>query len=120
MNRIYFEALMITIKMGKKFRLYIFCCLNFLLFSLRGFENPIFISHKFLAFGKAPLMLRIICKTLLILFLFYNLLFLFIHSELLFSKTLLFKKKLFLLMTIKNDQLTTLMMTKVRKKNQNN
>ena len=54
---------MVTIKMGKKIWLYIFCCLN-LLFSLKGSENRIFISDKFLAFGNAPLMLRIICKTL--------------------------------------------------------
>ena len=53
---------------GKKIRLYIFCYLNSLLFSLRGSENRIFISDKFLAFGNAPLMLRIICKTLLIFF----------------------------------------------------
>ena len=98
---------MVTIKMGKRIRLYIFCCLNFLLFSLRGSENRIFISDKFRAFGNAPLMLKIICKTLLILFLFCNLLFLFIHSKLLFSKILLLKEKQFLLMTIKNYQLTT-------------
>ena len=69
-----------------------FCFLLFLLFSLRWSENRIFISDKFRAFGNAPLMLKIICKTLLILF-FYNLLFLFIHSKLLFSKILLLKKK---------------------------
>ena len=84
---------MVTIKMGKRIMLYIFCCLNFLLFSLRGSENRIFISDKFRAFGNAPLMLKIICKTLLILFLFCNLSFLFIHSKLLFSKILLCKKK---------------------------
>ena len=83
---------MVTIKMGKKNRLYILCCLNFSLFSLRGSENRIFISGKFLAFGNAPLMLRIICKTSLILYLFCKLLFLFIHSKLLFSQTLLLKK----------------------------
>ena len=86
---------MVTIKMGKKIRLYIFCCLNSLLFSLRGSENRIFISDKFRAFGNAPLMLDIICKTLLILLLFCNLLFLFIHSKLLFSKILLLKKNNF-------------------------
>ena len=50
---------MVTIKMGKRIRLYIFCCLNFLLFSLRGSENSIFISDKFRAFGNAPLMPKI-------------------------------------------------------------
>ena len=82
---------MVTIKVGKRIRLYIFCCLNFLLFSLRWSENRIFISDKFLAFGNAPLMHKVICKTLLILSLFSNLLFLFIHSKLLSSKTLLLK-----------------------------
>ena len=96
---------MATIKMGKKIRLYIFCCLNFLSFSLRGSENHIFISDKFFTFGNATLMLRIICKILLIIFVFCNLLFLFIHSKLLFNKNLLLKKKN-LLMTIKNYQLT--------------
>ena len=91
----YFEALMVIIKMGGKIRLYTFCCLSFLLFSLRGSENRIFISDKFLVFGNAPLMVRIICKSLLILFSFCNLLFLFIHSNLLFSKTLLLKKNNF-------------------------
>ena len=59
-----------------------------------GSENRIFICDKFRAFGNAPLMLKIICKTL-ILFLFCNLLFLFIHSKLLFSKILLLKKTIF-------------------------
>ena len=67
MNRIYFETLMFIIK-WEKVRLYIFCCLNILLFSLRGSENLIFISVKFCAFGKAPLILTIICKILLVLF----------------------------------------------------
>ena len=86
------KALMVTIKMGKRIRLYIFCCLNFLLFSLRESENRTFISDKCRAFGNAPLILKIICKTLLIFFLFCNLLFLFIHSKLLFSTILLLKK----------------------------
>ena len=91
-NRIYFKALMVTIKMRRKIRFYIFCCLNFLLFSLRTSKNCIFIFDKFCTFGNAPLRLKIICKTLLILFLFCNLLFLFIHSKLLSSKILLLKK----------------------------
>ena len=70
MNRICFEALMVTIKMERKIRLYIFHCLDFLLFSLRESENRIFISGKFCTFGNAPLMLNIICKTLLIFLLF--------------------------------------------------
>ena len=86
---------MVTIKMGKKIRLYIFCCLNLLLFSLRESENRIFISDKLCAFGNARLMLKIICITLLILFLFSNLLFLFMHSKLLFNKILLLKKNNF-------------------------
>ena len=85
---------MVTIKTRRKIKPYIFCCLNFLLFSLRGSENRIFISDKFCAFGNAPSMLKIICKTLLILFLFCDLLSLFIHSKLLFSKILLLKKKI--------------------------
>ena len=101
---------MVTIKIGRKIRLYIFCCLNFLLFSLRRSENRIFLSDKFCTFGNASLMLKIICKALLIFFLFFNLLFLFIHSKLLFSKILYYskkKKKKILLLTIKNYQLTT-------------
>ena len=83
---------MVTIKLRKKIRLYIFCSLIFLLFSLRGSENRIFVCEKFRAFGNVPFMFKIICKTLLILFLFCNLLFLFIHSKLVFSKILLLKK----------------------------
>ena len=45
---------------------------NFLLFSLRGSENRIFISGKFGTFKNATLMPKVICKTLLILFLFLN------------------------------------------------
>ena len=52
MDRIYFEALKIAIKMGKKIRLYIFC-LNFVLFTVRGSENHIFISDIFPAFENA-------------------------------------------------------------------
>ena len=39
-NRIYFEALLVAMKMEKRIRLYIFsfCCLNFLFFSLRRSE----------------------------------------------------------------------------------
>ena len=73
MNNIYFEALMVTVKMGKKIRSYIVCySLIFLLFSVRGSGSRTFISGKFRAFGNAPLMLKIICKTLLIPFLFCN------------------------------------------------
>ena len=82
---------MVTVKMKKRIRLYFFCCLNFLLLSLRESENCLFISDKFRAFGNEPLILKIICKTLLILFLFCNLLFLFIHSKLLFIKILILK-----------------------------
>ena len=64
---------MVTIKMGIKIRLYIFCySFFFLLFSVRGSGSRTFISRKFRAFGNAPLMLKIICKTLLIPFLFCN------------------------------------------------
>ena len=45
---------MVTIKMGKRIKLYFFCCLNFLLFSLMGSENLIFISDKFCPFESAP------------------------------------------------------------------
>ena len=71
---------------------YIFCCLNFLLFSLSDSENCIFISDKFRAFGNAPLMFKVICKTLLMLMQNFNFLFLFVHSKLLFSENLLLKK----------------------------
>ena len=71
---------MVTIKMGKRIRLYNFCCLNFLLFSLRGSENCICITDEFRAFGNAPLMLEIICKTLLILF--YSVIYIFsLHTQ---------------------------------------
>ena len=81
MNRIYFDTLMVTIKMGKKICFIFFICLNFLLFSVRGSENHIFISNKCCAFGNAPLMLKIICKTLLMQFLFCNFAFLFIQKN---------------------------------------
>ena len=59
---------MVTIKMGKKLVYIYFYCLNFLLFNLRWSENRIFISDKFCVFWNTPLMLKIICKTLLMLF----------------------------------------------------
>ena len=71
---------MVTNKIEKRIRLYIFGCLNFLLFSLRGSENGIFISDKFRAFGNAFLMLKIVCKTLWILF--YSVIyFFFLYSQ---------------------------------------
>ena len=51
MNRIYFKTLTVTIKTGRKIRLYIFHCLNFLLSSLIGSENHIFIPGKFCTLG---------------------------------------------------------------------
>ena len=90
-----FEALTVTINMGRKIRLYKYYCLNLLLLSLTGFENRIFIHGKFRTFGNAPLILKIIGKTLLMILLFRNLLFLFIHSKLLLLKILLFKKNNF-------------------------
>ena len=68
MNRIYFEALTVTIKIGKRIRLYIFsfCFLNFLFFSLRGSECFLFLVScfyfcKITVFftGNAPLILKI-------------------------------------------------------------
>ena len=68
MNRIYFEVLMVTIKIGKRIRLYIFsfCFLNFLFFSLRGSEIFLFWVScfyfcKIIVFitGNAPLILKI-------------------------------------------------------------
>ena len=68
MIRIYFEALMVTIKIEKRIRLYIFsfCCLNFLFFSLRGSEIYLrwvscFYFFKITVFitGNAPLILKI-------------------------------------------------------------
>ena len=68
MNRIYFKALMVTIKIGKIIRLYIFffCLLNFLFFSLRGSEIFLFWVSCFyfckvtvFITGNAPLILKI-------------------------------------------------------------
>ena len=68
MNRIYFEALMVTIKLGKRIRLYIFsfCFLIFLFFSLRGYEIFLFWVSCFyfckiavFITGNAPLILKI-------------------------------------------------------------
>ena len=84
MIRIYFEALMVTIKMAKKIRLYIFfCCLNFLFFSLRGSEIyfcwvSCFYFYKITVFiiGNAPLTLKIFNnKTDIYFFLIRKLLF---------------------------------------------
>ena len=85
MIRIYFEALMVTIKMKKKNRLYIFffCCLNFLFFSLRGSEIyfcwvSCFYFCKITVFiiGNAPLILKIFNnKTDIYFFLIRKLLF---------------------------------------------
>ena len=68
MIRIYFETLMVTIKMENRIRLYIFsfCCLNFLFFSLRGSEIyfcwvSCFYFCKITVFiiGNAPLIFKI-------------------------------------------------------------
>ena len=85
MNRIYFEALMVTIKIEKRIRLYIFsfCCLNFLFFSLKGYEIyfclvSCFYFCKITVFiiGNAPLILKIFNnKTDIYFFLIRKLLF---------------------------------------------
>ena len=84
MNRIYFETLMVTIKMGKRIRLYIFFSfLNFLFFSLRGSEIYLcwvscFYFCKITVFitGNAPLILKIFNdKTDIYFFLIRKLLF---------------------------------------------
>ena len=85
MNRIYFEALMVTIKIGKRIRLYIFsfCFLNFLFFSLRGSEIFLFWVSCFyfckitvFITGNAPLILKIFNnKTDIYFFLIRKLLF---------------------------------------------
>ena len=69
MNKIYFEALiMVTIKIGKRIRLYIFsfCFLIFLFFSLRGYDFVLFwVSCSYFCkmtvfiTGNAPLILKI-------------------------------------------------------------
>ena len=68
MIRNYFKALMVTIKMGKKTGLFIFlfCCLNFIFFSLKGSEIYLcwvscFYFCKITLFipGNAPLILKI-------------------------------------------------------------
>ena len=92
MNRIYFEALLVTIKMENRIRLHIFsfCCLNFLFFSLRGSEIYLrwvscFYFFKITVFitGNAPLILKIFnSKT--------DIYFFFIHNLLFFSYVLLF------------------------------
>ena len=85
MNRIYFEALMVTIKMEKRIKLYIFsfCCLNFLFFSLKGSEIHLywvsfFYFCKITVFitGNTPLILKIFNnKTDIYFFLIRKLLF---------------------------------------------
>ena len=85
MIRIYFETLMVTIKMENRIRLYIFsfCCLNFLFFSLRGSEIyfcwvSCFYFCKITVFiiGNAPLILKIFNnKTDIYFFLIRKLLF---------------------------------------------
>ena len=85
MIRIYFETLMVTIKMERRIRLYIFsfCCLNFLFFSLRGSEIyfcwvSCFYFCKITVFiiGNAPLILKIFNnKTDIYFFLIRKLLF---------------------------------------------
>ena len=85
MNRIHFEALMVTIRMRKRIRLYIFsfCFLNFLFFSLRGSEIYLcwvscFYFCKITVFitGNAPLILKIFNdKTDIYFFLIRKLLF---------------------------------------------
>ena len=68
MNRIYLEALMVTIKMEKRVRLYIFsfCCLIFLFFSLKWSEIYLcwvswfcFCEITVFVTGNAPLILKI-------------------------------------------------------------
>ena len=68
MIRIYFEALMVTIKMENEIRLYIlfFCRLNSLLFSLRGSEIYFcwvscfyFCKITIFIIGNTPLILKI-------------------------------------------------------------
>ena len=93
LNRIYLEELTVTIKMGRKIWLYILCCLNFFVIQFIGSKNHGIILGQLFTFGNASLMLKIICKTLLILLLFCDFLFLFIQSKLLFSKILLLKNK---------------------------
>ena len=85
MIRIYFEALMVTIKMEKKLGciFFFFCCLNFLFFSLRGSEIyfcwvSCFYFCKITVFiiGNAPLILKIFNnKTDIYFFLIRKLLF---------------------------------------------
>ena len=85
MNRIYFKALMVTIKMEKRIVLYIFslCCLNFLFFSLRGSEICLYWVSCFYFFkitvfitGNTPLILKIFnSKTDICFFLIRKLLF---------------------------------------------
>ena len=90
---IYLETLTVTIKMRRKIWLYILCRLNFFFIQFKWVWKHVIILSKFFTFGNAPLMLKFICTTLLILLLFCNLLFLFMQSKLLFSKLLLLKNK---------------------------
>ena len=85
MNRISFEALMVTIKTEKRIKLYIFsfCSSNFLFFSLRGSEIYLywvsfFYFCKITVFitGNTPLILKIFNnKTDIYFFLIRKLLF---------------------------------------------
>ena len=80
MVRIYFETLMVTIKMEKRIRLYIFsfCCLNFLFVSLRLLEIYFcwvscfyFCKITVFIFGNAPLILKIFKTKLIFIFFLY-------------------------------------------------
>ena len=70
MNRIYFETLMVAIKMGKRLRLHIvFYCLSFLFSTLRGSEFCLFWVSSFyfckitvFITGNASLILQIFNK----------------------------------------------------------
>ena len=97
MIRIYFEALMVTIKMEKRIRLYIFsfCCSNFLFLSLRGSEICFcwvscfyFCNITVFIIRNAPLILKIFnSKTDIYFFLILK--WLFFSYVLLFTVSLL-------------------------------
>ena len=98
MNKIYFEALMVTIKIGKRIRLYVFsfCFLNFLCFSLRGSEIYLFLVSCFyfckitvIITGNAPLVLKIFNDKNDIYFFLIRKLVFFFSYVILFTITLL-------------------------------
>ena len=102
MNRIYFEALMVTNKIGKRIRLYIFsfCFLIFLFFSLRGYEIFLFWVSCFcfckitvFITGNAPLILKILITKLIFIFFVYVSCFFFLLCAFIYNYIVKFSEQ---------------------------